>query len=107
FVPPKGDTPGYYTRGDPGIYGRTYHVSGIPTGEAKPNILVTMYNDERDRWAKLCLEVAKLNIDERRLRLAEADAQHIFGAMGKALSSAGLTPEQIEVVRRELAANLR
>lgn len=96
-----------YTRGEPGIYGRTYHESGMPTGEGKPHVLVTMYDAERDRWAKLCLELAKLNIDERRVRLAEADAQRIFGAIGKALNSAGLTPEQIEVVRRDFAANLR
>src|ERR1039458_4124389 len=44
----------HYTRGESGIYGRTYHVSGLPTGEGKRHILVQMYDDERDRLAKYC-----------------------------------------------------
>ena len=40
---------GRWERGEPGLYGRTYHQSGVPTGEAREHILVRLYNDERKR----------------------------------------------------------
>lgn len=34
---------GHWERGAPGVYGPTYHQSGVPTGEAKAHILVSLY----------------------------------------------------------------
>lgn len=96
-----------YVRGTTGIYGRTYHVSGIPTGEAKPHILVVLYNEERDRLSSYCQAALKAGIEERRVQLAERDAKELFAGIGKAITKAKLTPEQSEVFRVELAAHLR
>lgn len=96
-----------YKRGASGIYGRTYHVSGIPTGDAKPNILLVLYNEERDRLSSYCQAALKAGIDERRIRLAESTARELFEGVGKAMKKANLTPEQAEVFRVELAAHLR
>jgi hypothetical protein len=107
YVAPAEGVDGYWKRGDPGLYGRSYHVSGIPTGEAKKHILVVMYDEERDRWAKLCLDVAKLGIDERLTQIAEADAKRFYEGVGVAIKAAALNPEQIEAFRVALASHLR
>lgn len=97
----------FLDQGTSGIYGPTYHQSGIPTGEAKPNILVVLYNDERDRLASYAKAALQANVDERRVRMAEADARMLFGAVAKAMAKVKMTPEQTEVFRAELADALR
>jgi hypothetical protein len=97
----------HWQRGDPGIYGRTYHQSGIPTGEAKRHILVQMYDEERDRLERYIKDALAAKVDERRVVLAEAEAKELFAAVGAAMTQAQLTPEQAEAFRRALAINLR
>lgn len=97
----------YWQRGAPGIYGRTYHQSGIPTGEAKRVILVQMYDDERDRLERYVKDALAAKIDERRVQIAERDARELFTSVGRAMTAAQLTPEQAETFRRELANDLR
>jgi hypothetical protein len=80
----------HYEHGEPGIYGRTYHVSGMPTGEAKPHVLVQMYNDERDRLARYRRDAIELKIEERRVQLEENRAIEVFRAVTTALSAMGL-----------------
>lgn len=36
-----------------GIYGPTFHVSGIPTGEAKPHVLWAMWQEQRAHLARV------------------------------------------------------
>jgi hypothetical protein len=91
--------------GRDGIYGPTYHESGKPTGEAKPHVLVVMYNEERDRLAKLAEACAKLGIDERRVRLAESQARDLFESVTRALSV--IPVEHRDVFRSALADDLR
>ena len=80
----------HWHAGDAGIYGRTYHVSGIPTGEAKKNILVQMYDEERDRLAKYVHEAVTLGIEERRVQLEENRAVEVFRAVTLAFAAMGL-----------------
>src|SRR5208282_6228091 len=80
----------HYVRGSPGIYGRTYHVSGMPTGEAKKHILVQMYDEERDRLARYRRDAIELKIEERRVQLEENRAIEVFRAVTTALSAMGL-----------------
>lgn len=101
------DEGSHWKRGAAGIYGRTYHQSGIPTGEAKPNILVTLYNDERDRLAGYCQAALRAGVDERRLQLQEQEARELMEGVVKAITAAKLTPQQAEVFRREFADHLR
>lgn len=107
FVVGEGeDDDGHWDRGETGVYGRTYHQSGIPTGEAKPHILVQLYNDERKH--RLAVETAclKAGVEERRVRMIEADATKILGAQIKALVDMGLA-DRLEEFRAQFVTALR
>lgn len=68
---------------------------------ARVHVLVDLYNQERDRlvkYSKLCLDA---RVDERRVRVAEADAQRFAAALGGALDDVG------EQMSDELRATLR
>ncbi len=84
------DGDGHWERGEPGIYGRTYHVSGIPTGEAKPHVLLQLYNDERKRKLDASSAALRAGIEERQVRIAEADAERIEMANMRAFAAMGL-----------------
>lgn len=88
-----------------GIAVRTYHQSGIATGEAKPHVLVVMYDDERDRLAKLSEACVKLGLDERRVQLAETQIDRLYQAVNAALRS--LPADQADTFRQALAGQLR
>ena len=79
-----------YERGQAGIYGRPYHVSGIPTGEAKPNILVQLYNDERKHLVEVAATAVRLGIEKRRVDLEENRATEVFRAVTLALTAMGM-----------------
>lgn len=81
---------GHWERGEPGVYGRTYHVSGIPTGKAEAHILVQLYNEERKRLRDACEGALRAGIEERQVRLAEADAERITAAQMRAFAAMGL-----------------
>jgi hypothetical protein len=84
----KGDP--RYERGEPGIYGRTYHVSGVPTGEGKRHILVQMYDDERKHLVEVTGVAIRLGIEKRRVDLEENRAIEVFRAVTQALTAMGL-----------------
>jgi hypothetical protein len=93
------DGEGHWERGDIGIYGPTYHVSGVPTGEAKEHILLRLYNEERKRKLDAASAALRAGVDERRVRIAEADAERIMGAQVLALTAMGLG-DRLEEFRR-------
>jgi hypothetical protein len=97
---------GHWERGATGVYGPTYHVSGIPTGKAEPHVLVQLYNEERKRRREAAEGALKAGVEERRIRIAEADAERIMDAQMKALMAMGLT-DRLEEFRATFAANLR
>ena len=71
------------------------------------HILVKMYDSERDRltrYAKICLDAG---VDERRVRVAEGDAQRLATAVARALDRVGLTGEQRGLLRSAMAEELR
>lgn len=94
FVEPEGDGDGdgYWIRGEPGVYGRTYHVSGIPTGEAKPHVLVALYNDERKHLVAVTTAALKAGIEARRVQLAEQEASLIAEGFRAFAVACGLDP---------------
>ncbi len=75
--------------------------------KAAPHVLVTMYNEERERlvkWAKACRDAG---VEEHRVRLAERQGEmlaevlrHLLGSLSGALVAAGLAEA---VVRRVMA----
>jgi hypothetical protein len=105
-TPPSVESP-FWTRGEPGIYGLTYHQSGIPTGEAKRHILVQMYDDERKELRETIKTALAAKVDERRVALAEAQGRDLLASVGRAMTAAALSPEQAEAFRRVLIADLR
>lgn len=96
---------GHWERGTTGVYGRTYHVSGVPTGEAKPHVLVVLYNQERDRLRAVCEAAIRANVEERRVQLAEREGQMIADVLKGVLTELGVydRPEAPAIVRKHLA----
>ena len=84
------DGAGHWERGEPGIYARTYHVSGLPTGEAKAHILVQLYNDERKRLAEFASIALQRGVEDRMVRLAERDGAAVAQMTADALITMGL-----------------
>jgi hypothetical protein len=103
---PEGDEEPHWVRGKPGVYGPTYHQSGIPTGEAKPHVLVQLYNDERKHLVSVAAAALKAGVEERRVRMAESDATQILGAQVKALVAMGLS-DRLEEFRAHFVSALR
>jgi hypothetical protein len=77
------------------------------SAEAKPHVFVVLYNEERDRLARLAKDCAALGLDERRVRVAEATTERLYDATAKALGAAGLSAEQRAAFSKALAAELR
>lgn len=76
YHPPETqDDPGHWTRGEPGVYGRTYHATGVPTGEGKPHILVALYNDERKHLAAVAAAALKAGVEARRVEIEQQRAE--------------------------------
>jgi L-2-hydroxyglutarate oxidase LhgO len=90
-----------------GIYAGTVHESGMPTGRALPHVLVVMYNQERDRLAKLAEATAKLGLDERRQQLAEAQVERLLTAVQGAMGDVGLDTDTVGRFKQAMAARLR
>lgn len=95
----------HWVRGDPGVYGRTYHASGIPTGEGKKHVLVQMYDEERDRLAKYRHDAISLGLEKRRVDLEEHRAVEVFRAVSQAFAAMGLS-ERFNEFRDLFAAAL-
>lgn len=78
------------------------------TWEAKPHVLLTLYNEERDRLARYLKDAASLGIAERRVRIAEEHGQNIVAVLRGVLSELGLNEAQRSqvpgLVRRHMEA---
>ncbi len=68
---------------------------------------VMLYERAIDRVARLCIEIVKLNLEERLVRVREGEARMMADALDAALTIAGLSVEQAQTVKRETAARLR
>lgn len=96
---------GHWERGDPGVYGRTYHVSGIPTGEAKPHILVTLYNEERKHLLAATTAALKAGCDAKRVQIEEDKATQLADVLRSFAVALGHDPAS-EPVRKAFRAQL-
>lgn len=90
-------------RGGPKIADRTDPANW----KAAPHVLVTMYETWCDRLAQYSALALKAGVEERRLRIQEAELERVYGAVITSLNAAGLTPEQQEAFRVALANELR
>jgi hypothetical protein len=55
---------------------------------------VKMYDDERDRLAKLVETFCRLGLDDRRVRVAERQSDAVVSVIRSALAELGLSPDQ-------------
>lgn len=87
-----------------GIYGKTYHVSGIETGEAKPHVLVAMYNAERQHLTSVALSAHKAGVEERRVQIQQDTALLFADAIRGILTDLGVADREDApaIVRRHL-----
>lgn len=107
YTPGEDGEDGRWERGNPGVYGRTYHQSGIPTGEGQPHVLVRLYNQERDRLRAASVEALKAGVEAAQLKLAEQHAALMaegFHNLAVALGHDPASPEVREAFRAQLTA---
>jgi len=79
-----------------GIYNRTYHHTGDPTGEAKPHVLIVMRDEKQVHLARVAAMAAKAGIDVRRMEIEQGRAQVLADAVRSVFGSPelGLSREQ-------------
>jgi len=82
----------YYARGEPGVYGRTYHVSGIATGEAKPHVLVQLYNAERKHLKEVSAAALSAGVQDRWVSALENTATTVVQVLTDFATRMGLDP---------------
>jgi hypothetical protein len=77
-------------------------------GTFESRVLVNIYNDERDRCARVAKACLEANVEERQVRLAERYGEMIARLITGILDDLSLTPAQRhkrqEVVRKHLLA---
>lgn len=93
------------------IWGQTKDKIGGDDGgstyEAKPHAWVVLYREESRELTKLCLDAVKAGFEERRVRLAEQDAEIWVRMMDGLLTDLGHDPEDPKtaaIVERHLRA---
>jgi hypothetical protein len=88
----------------PGIYGPTFHQSGIATGEAKPHILVTLWMEERKHLTTVAKAAHAAGIDERRVQIEEDKLDLFVAGMTEFAKQLGRDPSDPEVRKAGRAA---
>lgn len=78
-------------------------------GDGAPHILVTMWNEERDRHARYCKLAIDAGIAERQVRVAEAQARMLAGVISAVLDDRELklSGRQKEIGKKVAARHLR
>lgn len=66
--------------------------------EAKPNIWLVLYQQERKHLVDVCRVAIAAGIEERRVRLAESMGAQLAGVLRAVLDGLGLSPGQWELV---------
>jgi hypothetical protein len=77
------------------------------THEAKPHIWWTLYNEAADKLERLCVEAIRVGLDERRVRLAEQQADlwvRLIDGVLRDLGHDPHDPQTASVVARHLEA---
>jgi hypothetical protein len=77
------------------------------TQEAKPHIAYVMLERASDRLATYAAAALKAGVEERRVRLAEAQGSAVAAAIRSILDQLKLTPPQLELVPTIVPAALR
>jgi hypothetical protein len=76
-----------------------------PTYEAKPNVWIQMLDHWTEKHARLLVEALKLKLDERRVKLAEAQGNALIRVLDGVLLELGHNPTDVhtaEIVAKHL-----
>lgn len=63
-------------------------------GDNRPHVLWSMYNEERERLAKICKLAIDAGIAERSIAIAEQQADAMVAVVARVLDSMALSPDQ-------------
>lgn len=77
------------------------------TKAAAVNVYVRLWQEERDRLAKVAKTCVDVGIEERRVRLAESAGQQLAAVIRSVLSQLGLSDEQTVLANRVVPVELR
>lgn len=94
---------------------RTDHRTGsgpegpidVETFSAVPDVLIAQLRECRDRLIRYAAMCVKANIDERRMALAESQADQLVGSFLRALAAVVLTDAQREELQAAFVRELR
>jgi hypothetical protein len=84
------------------VWGRVQTDNGIgpqgpvdmSTEKAGPNVWLELYNQERDRFHRVCALALRSGIEERRVKLAEQQGDLVAAVVNRILNRLNLTPAQ-------------
>jgi len=84
------------------VWGRTQTDNGIgpqgpvdmSTEKSGPNVWLELYNQERDRFHRVCALALRSGIEERRVKLAEQQGDLVAAVVNRILNRLQLTPSQ-------------
>ena len=97
----------HHADGTPGVAVASNYDEKGKRDPAAPHILVSMYDAERDRlakYSKMCLDAG---VDERRVRIVEAQAQKLGEVVEAAIRSLNPTPDQYHAALQAAAKAMR
>lgn len=69
----------------------------LPSGEAKPHVLVGLYNAERAHYTRVAAEAVRANVSVRVIELAEDQARQVASVLVEFARRLGLDPGASEV----------
>jgi hypothetical protein len=84
------------------VWGASDHQHGyndkggvdMKTDKAGPNAWLELYNQERDRFHRVCALALRSGIEERRVKLAEQQGDLVAAVVNRILNRLNLTPAQ-------------
>lgn len=88
------------------VWGRTQTDNGIgpqgpvdmSTEKAGANVWLELYNQERDRFHRVCALALRSGIEERRVKLAESQGDLVAAVVNRILNRLNLSPDQWSAV---------
>ena len=80
---------------------------GGTTQEAEAHMWLKLYQQERDRLVRVCDVAIRCGIEERYVKLAEAQGEMVAAAIKAILGDLGLTPEQQKAALKVVPLHLR
>lgn len=86
---------------------KTGGQDGGTTEAAEPHVLLRLYQAERTHLVRVCAEAIRCGIEERRVKLAEAQGALVAGVVRAILGDLNLSPEQQALVSEVVPRRLR